>query len=121
MKVMSASTPNTPRTAPPPATSAIGSWNGMASQFSLPSISASRLLLHRRTPGTGGARLLGYRRRVLDNALEQRRVGRAIGRRRHGVARFGQSAPSGLIGRRAPAPHPRHPPIQIPRPPPLPP
>src|SRR3954453_8799064 len=97
MKVMSASTPSTPRTAPPPATNAIGSWNGMASQFSLPSISASRLLLHRRTPSTGGSRLLGYRRRVLDNALEQGRVGRAIRRRRHGVGRFGQCAVSGIV------------------------
>src|SRR5947209_3453382 len=77
--VISASTASPPKTAPPPATNAIGSSNGIDSQVSLPSISASRRLLHRRTPGAGGARLVGHRRRLLYDAFEQPGIDRAEG------------------------------------------
>src|SRR5438552_4100810 len=112
MNVIIASTPSTPRTAPPPATSAIGSSKGIAPQVSLPSISASRLL-RRRTPGAGGARFFRDRRGVLDDALEQRRIDGAIGLRRYGVARFRQRAVAGVVEWRALAAHFRDPAVEF--------
>src|ERR1700730_11952192 len=63
------------------------SLNGIAAQLSLPSMSTP-CLLHRWTPGRAGARLFGARDRLVDDALEQLRLDRAIGRRRLGFARL---------------------------------
>src|SRR5690242_1384631 len=84
-----------------PVISAIGSWNGIAAQVSLPSISTSRLL-RRRTPGRAGG-LVGTRRRLVDDVVEQLGLGRAIRRRRHGFARLRQFCVAGIVEHRAPA------------------
>src|SRR5437763_6389491 len=97
---MSASTASAPNTAPPPATSAIGSSNGIDSQVSLPSISASRLL-QRRTPGPGSPRLLGHGRRLFYDPLKQCRIDRFIACGRYRMAGFGQCAVTGIVERRA--------------------
>src|SRR5271167_2854447 len=69
--------------------------NGIAAQLSLPSISASRLL-HRRTPGRAGGPLR-TRHGLLDDTLEELRLHRAIGPRRHGLARFCQFGVGGIV------------------------
>src|SRR5215217_6211063 len=121
---MIARTANTPKTAPPPATSAIGSWNGMASQLSLPSISTPRLRLcrrfdrvrlrRRRTPGAVGARLFGGTcRRHLDDPVEHFRIRRAIGGRRHRLARLRQLRISAIVERPTGAAHLLYPAVEV--------
>src|SRR5215467_10506965 len=73
-----------------------GSLNGIASQVSLPSMSTSRLM-QRRTRGPADARLSGTRHRPVDDALEQLRLHRAIGCRRHGLARLCQLGVAGIV------------------------
>src|SRR5207253_5032977 len=80
------------------AKSATGSLNGMAAQVSLPSISPARLL-HRRAPGRAGGPL-GTGCRLVDDALEEFGVDRAIGHRRHRLARLCQFGVTGIIQRR---------------------
>src|SRR5438874_13651370 len=92
----------------PIAYSGSGCWNGIIDQLSLPSISASCLRC-RRTPGRAGAQLFGIERRLVDDELEQLRVDRAIGRRRHGLARFRQFGIAGNVERRSRAAHLRDP------------
>src|SRR5947199_1103974 len=72
-----------------------GSLNGIAAQLSLPSISTSGLR-SRRTPGRAGGPF-GSRDRLVDDALEELRVDRAIGRRRHGSARLCQFGVAGIV------------------------
>src|SRR6266481_4120708 len=93
------------------ANSGIGSLNGIAAQLSLPSISASRLRC-RRTPGLAGARLFGAQRRLVDDALEELRVDRAIGPRRHGLARLRQIGVAGIVERRPGGARRRHPTVE---------
>src|SRR5262249_28794807 len=79
-----------------PLSSGSGSLNGIASQLSLPSISTSRLA-QRRTPGPSDARLSRTRHRLVDDALEQLRVHRAIACGRHGLARLCQLGVAGIV------------------------
>src|ERR1700731_5359870 len=89
-----------------------GSLNGIAAQVSLPSMSTP-CLLHRRTPGRAGARLFGTRDRLVDDALEQVGLDRAIGRRWHGFAWFCQGGVAGIVERRPGPTHLRDPGIEI--------
>src|SRR4030081_567871 len=73
-----------------------GSLNGVAAQLRLPNISTSRLLC-RRTPGRAGSRLFGTRRCLVENALEQLRLDRAIAHWRHGLARLHQRGVAGRV------------------------
>src|SRR6266566_3690149 len=82
----------------PMAYSGRGWSNGIAAQLNLPSISASRLP-RRRTPGRAGGPF-GARGRPLDDVLEELRLDRAIGRRRHRFARLGQLGVAGIVERR---------------------
>src|SRR6516164_9599762 len=70
-----------------PLSSGSGSLNGMASQLSLPSMSASHL----------AHRLCGTRHRLVDDALEQLRVHRAIGCGWHRLARLFQLGVAGIV------------------------
>src|ERR1700730_19151409 len=89
-----------------------GSLNGIAAQLSLPSISTSRLP-RRRTPSRAGPRLFGTRERLVDDALEQLRLYRAIGCRRHGLARLCQLRVTGIVEGGAGAAHLRDPGIEV--------
>ena len=60
----------------------------------------SLLPVARRTPSAAGARLSGTRSRLIDDALEQLGIDRAIGRRRHGFARLRQCGIAGIVERR---------------------
>src|SRR5712691_10443509 len=95
--VMSPSTVTMTRTTTAPVNSGIGSLNGIAAQLSLPSISASRRRRHR----------------LVDDAFEQLRHDRAIGRRWHGLARFRQFGIAGIVERRAGAAYPGDPAVEI--------
>src|SRR5690348_1307447 len=110
----SASTARMTMTTTAPLNIGSGSLNGIAAQVSLPSMSISRLL-HRWAPGRGSARLVGTRGRLVDDALEQVGLDRAIGHRWHGFARLGQCAIDGGIERRAGAARFFHPRIEIAR------
>src|SRR5512132_2184325 len=89
-----------------------GSLKGITDQLSFPSISTS-CLSRRRTPGGADARRFGTRHGLLDDALEQLRRDRAVGRRRHGLARLCQLRVAGIVERRSGAPHPRDPGVEI--------
>src|SRR5512132_486532 len=89
-----------------------GSLNGITAQLSLPSISTSRLLPWR-TPGRADTRLFATRYRLVDDALEQHRRDRTVGRCRHGLARLCQLRIAGIVERRPGAPHPRDPGVEI--------
>src|SRR5271165_1522348 len=82
--------------------------NGIAAQVKLPSISASRLPL-RRTPGLAGVRFLGIEGRLVDDAVKQLGVDRAIGRRRHRYAWLCQRGITGHVERRSRGPGLRDP------------
>src|SRR5436190_19729682 len=71
-----------------------GSLNGTAAQVGLPSMSPP-CLLHR-----AGARLFGSRDCLIDDALKQVGLDRAIGCRRHGFARLCQCSVAGIVERR---------------------
>src|SRR5437899_9109908 len=88
-----------------------GSLSGIAAQVNLPSISTP--CLRRRTPGRAGARLFGPCRRLVDDALEQLWLDRAIGRRRRGFARLCQLRVAGIVERRPGPAHPSDPGIEI--------
>src|SRR5919106_5336797 len=105
--VTSASTARMPMTTTPPLNSGSGSLHGITDQLSLPSMSTSRLL-HR-----ADFRLFGTRCRLLDDALEQPRRDRAVGRRRYGLARLCQFGVSGIVERRPGAAHLRDPGVEI--------
>src|SRR6516165_7607364 len=85
-----------------PLSSGSGSLNGIASQLSLPSMSASRRT-QRRMPAPalypssacGG----GSRHRLLDDALEQLRVHRVISCGGHGLTRLCQLGVTGIVER----------------------
>src|SRR5262245_32495057 len=79
-----------------PLSSGSGSLHGIASQLSLPSISTSCPALRGR-PGPTAARLSGARQRQVDDALEQLRLDRPIGSRRHGLARLCQFGVAGVV------------------------
>src|ERR1700746_2221942 len=96
---MSPSAARMMRTTTPMAYSGRGWSNGMAAQVRLPSISTS-YLPRRRTPGrTGGP--FGFPRRLLDDAVEQLGLDRAVGRRRHGYAGLCQCGVGGIVERGA--------------------
>src|SRR6478672_198383 len=78
-----------------PAISGRGSFNGIAAQLSLPSMSTSCLTPWPR--GSPSTRFSGPRHRPVDDALEQLRFYRAIGSRRHGLARLCQLGIAGLV------------------------
>src|SRR5438874_8859901 len=90
-----------------------GSLNGIAAKLSLPSISTSRLL-RRRTPGRAGGPF-GTRDRLVEDALEEFGVDRAIGRRRHGFTRLRQFGVAGVVERRPGAARHRDPAAEIAR------
>src|SRR6516164_2197848 len=73
-----------------------GSLNGIASQLSLPSMSTSSLTQWW-TPGPAARRASGTRRRLVQDALEQLRVHRVIGRGRYGLARLCQLGVAGIV------------------------
>src|ERR1700716_3022214 len=79
-----------------PLSSGSGSLHGIESQLSRPSISTS-CLAQRRRPGPTEARLPRTRHRLVDDALEQLRLDRAIGRRRHSLPRLRQRGVAGLV------------------------
>src|SRR5262245_42254426 len=95
-----------------PLSSGSGSLKGIASQVSLPSMSTSRLM-QRRTRGPADARLCGTRHRPVDDALEQLRFHRAIGCRRHGLARLCQLGVAGLVEGGSGAAHLLDPSVEI--------
>src|SRR5215472_9897326 len=90
-----------------------GSSNGIAAQLSRPSMSASRRC--RRTPGRAGNSLVGASRRHPDDMLEKIRRYRAIGRRRHGLARLCQLRIGRIVKRGPGAAHTPEPSIEIAR------
>src|SRR5690349_23319778 len=96
----------------PMAYSGSGWSNGIAAQVNLPSISTPRLLC-RWTPSRSRARLPGTRHRLVDDALEQVGLDRAIGRRRHRLARFCQLRVAGIVERRPGAAHLRDPGVEV--------
>src|SRR6516165_2972762 len=73
-----------------------GSLNGIASQLSLPSMSTSSLTRWW-TPCVPDSRVSRAGRRLVEDALEQLWVHRAIGRGRYGLARLGQLSVTGII------------------------
>src|ERR1700722_19092520 len=109
----------------PMAYSGSGWSSGIAAQVNLPSISTPRLL-YRWTPSRAGfrphpplprtrgrVREGGTRDRLVDDALEQVRPDRAIGRRRHRFARLCQLRVTGIVERRPGAAHLRDPGVEI--------
>src|SRR5258708_5321091 len=76
-----------------------GSLNGIAAQLNRPSIRTS-YPQSRRTPGRAGRGIAGPRRRLVDDALEQLRLDRAIAHWRHGLARLHQRGVAGRVERR---------------------
>src|SRR5579863_4724685 len=88
-----------------------GSSNGIAAQLSLPNISTSGW--RRRIPSRANTGLSGARRRLVDDALEQLGRDRAIGRRRHGLARLCQSGVAGIVERGSRASRRRDPTVEI--------
>src|SRR3984957_8648457 len=97
---------------PPMAYSGSGWAKGIAAQVSLPSMSTSRPF-RRRTPGRTRARPFGTRNRLVDDALEQVGLHRAIGHRRHGFARLCQLRVTGIVEGGAGAAHLRDPGIEV--------
>src|SRR5271165_5734652 len=95
----------------PMAYSGSGWSNGIAAQLNLPSISTSRLL-HGRTPSRAGGPSR-TRQRLVDDALEQLRLRRAIDPRRHGLARFCQFGVGVVVERRPGAARLRNPAVEI--------
>ena len=75
-----------------------GSLNGIAAQLSLPSMSTSCLRGGDQAPPTPA--FPGPDDCLVDDALEQLRLDRAIGRRRHGFARLCQFGVAGIVERR---------------------
>src|SRR5690349_9377620 len=73
-----------------------GSLNGIAAQVSFPNILTS-CLKRRRTPGPADSRLSRARRCLVEDALEQLGLGRAIGCGRHGLARLCKLGVAGLV------------------------
>src|SRR5262245_10460031 len=112
LMVMSARMARMTRPTTAPLSSGSGSLNGIASQVSLPSMSTSRLM-QRRTRGPADARLSGTRHRPVDDALEQLRLHRAIGCRRHGLARLCQLGVAGIVECRSAAAHLLDPGVEI--------
>src|SRR5947207_3010936 len=86
-----------------PLSSGSGSLNGTAAQLSLPSMSTSRLV-HQRCRAR---RLRRARHRLIEDAVEEVWHDRAVGRRRHGLARLGQFGVAGVVKRSPGAAHPR--------------
>src|SRR5262249_20803361 len=74
-----------------PLSNGSGSLNGIASQLSRPSMSTSGL------KGPADAAPFGTCRGPVDDALEQLRFHRAIGRGRHGFARLCQLGVAGIV------------------------
>src|SRR5271167_1583357 len=109
---MSPSTARMTRTTTPMAYSGRGWSNGIAAQVRLPSISAS-YLPRRRAPGRTNARLFGTRHCLLDNVFEELGLDRAVGRRRHGLARLCQFGVGGIVERRAGAARLRDPAVGV--------
>src|SRR5579862_8449125 len=93
--------------------SGIGSSNGIAASVSLPNISTSRRRCGGRAPGIAGACLVGAECRLIEDALEQVRIDRAIGRRRHGTAWLCQLSVRGIVEGRSRAPHFRDPAVKV--------
>src|SRR6516162_3499823 len=83
----------TPTTAP--LSSGSGSLKGIAAQVSFPSMSTSRVMYRRSRPAD--TRVSGAGRRLVEDALEQFRFHRAIGCRRHSLARLCQLGIARLI------------------------
>src|SRR5262249_38008431 len=73
-----------------------GSLNGIASQLSLPSMSTSSLTLWW-TPCAPDSHISGAGRRLVEDALKQLRIHRAIGCGRYGLARLGQLCVTGIV------------------------
>src|SRR5277367_2571942 len=96
----------------PIAYSGRGWSNGIAAQFSLPSISTP-CLWRRRAPGRTNACLFGTCHRLLDDAVEQLGLDRAVGRRRHGYARLCQFGVGGIVERGPGAAHFCNPGVEI--------
>src|SRR5262245_34411781 len=94
-----------------PLSSGSGSLHGIAAQLSFPSMSTS-CLMQRRTPGPD-ARLSGTRQRPVDDALEQLRFHRAIGCRRHALARLCQLGVAGIVEGGSGAAHLLYPSVEI--------
>src|SRR6476659_5631366 len=88
-----------------PLTSGSGSLSGIAAQVSFPSMSTSGL--------TWRARLSGTRHRLIDDAFEQLRLDRTIGRGWHGLARLCQFGVAGCVEGGPGAEHLRKPGIEI--------
>src|SRR5215813_7435062 len=95
-----------------PLSSGSGSLNGIAAQLSFPNMSTSRLA-PRRTPVRADARFFGACHRLVDDALEQVRFYRAIGSRRHGLARLCQLGVASIVEGGSCAAHLLEPPIEI--------
>src|SRR5262249_4006237 len=95
-----------------PVTNAIGWSKGIAAQVSLPSMSAS-CLLDRPAPGCVGARLAGARDGLVDNVLEEFVLTRAVGGRRHGLARLRQRGIGCLIEHGPGTAHLRDPSLEV--------
>src|SRR5579863_621879 len=108
---MIASTARTTMATTAPLISGSGSLNGIAAQVSLPSISASRVRRPRR--GRADARLCAARYRLVEDAVEQLGIDRAIGRRRHGLAGLCQGGVAGIVERCPRAARARHPGVEI--------
>src|SRR5262245_12464520 len=95
-----------------PLSSGSGSFHGIASQLSLPSMSTSCPVLRRRRSPTA-ARLSGTRHRQVDDALEQLRFYRPIGGGRHGLARLCQLGVAGVVEGGSHAAHLLEPSVEI--------
>src|SRR5437016_1506716 len=101
-------TPSTTTATTPALISGSGSLNGIAAQVSLPNISTSRLQC-RWAPGCAGSRVAVSRRCLVEDALEQVRLDRAISRWRHGLAGLCQGGITGVVKRGPRAAHLLHP------------
>src|SRR5204863_5003916 len=75
-----------------------GSSKGTAAQLNRPSMSTSRLQC-RRTPGRASSSIVGTRRRLIDDALEQVPLDRAKGGRWYGLAWFRHRGVPGRVER----------------------
>src|ERR1700722_11842321 len=96
--VMNARTAKMIKTTTAPLISGSGSLSGIAAKLSLPSISISRLV-NRHRHGRAG-RLLRTGHRYVEDVLEEVWRDRAVGRRRHGLARLRQVAVGNVVKRR---------------------
>src|SRR5215831_4513089 len=86
-------------------------WSkGITDQLSFPSISSS--CPSPRKPLLAGVRLVGAQCRLLDDALEQLGIDRAIGRWRHGLAWFRQFGIAGKVEHRPRTAHLRDPGVE---------